>query len=593
MTLTLLPGERRALRDLGVITHVEVTVAYGMPDLHVAVLALDEQRHLRPSGVASPATPDLLGGAVTGAYAEGKARFAVHLTDLPEEVKRVVLVAGHDERPVAQAQALTVQLGGHVFEPLPLLTHEKAVVLLELYATTTGWRVAAVGQGHQGGWDDLLTAVAATPEQITAWSGQRLAMRQRDAFTEWEVQDASGAALLSLREAQPLDFRDAAPVTLSDDQKVQLGHALQGAVRMAGATLPSLLSASTYRLVLNPEMQKAIRGGAQMMNVDGGLTGFVRNAQTGRIMGAGHFRPDQLMRVTAVATVAFQVAAFVTAQYYLHAINQELKSIDRKLDGLQEFLDGQAMGRLLARLKSVQRNAKLLQQRPLDAEERTAALASVLELIHESESQVAQHELPMANLEDALRDSGTFKLEEARRSLKKHTRHMNTALFAAATNIRALEVGVQLGWAPDRVSLHEEDLRRSLQTLERATAVFAQALTHYDAQASARNAPGSETEFSVRGVVAGLFGRLMQGRRNKQDQQRAAFKDQPDGWVPTLTTHQHMLTQLQAQLGQFQTMRAGILREQQKPQTLILQLDHQGTVVQSYLEQERELDTVR
>lgn len=592
MPLNLRSGERRSLRDLGATSSVEVTVAYSLPDLHVAVLALDEQRNLLDAGMVSPATLDPLGSAVIGTFAGDQARFTVNLTDLPEAVRRLVLVVGHEERPVAHSQALAVHLCGHVFEPLPLLRQEKAVVLLELYATTTGWRVAAVGQGYQGGWNDLLTAFAARAHQITTWSDQRQTLRQGSVFTEWEVQDSTGVALLNLREAQPLDFRDAAPFSLSDDQKTQLGYALQGAVKMAGATLPSLLSASTYRLVLNPEMHKAVRSGAQMMTVDGGLTGFVRNAQTGRIMGTGNFRPDQAMRVTAVATVAFQVAAFVTAQYYLHSINQELKSIDRKLDGLQEFLEGQATGRLLARLKSVERNSKLLQQRPLDSEERTAALSSVLELIHEAESQIAQHELPMANLEDALKDSRTFSLDEAKRSLKKHARHMQTALFAAATNIRALEVGMQLGWAQDRVSLHEEDLQRSLQTLERATDVFARALTHYDAQARARNAPSSTEEFSVRSVVAGLFGRLMQGRRNKQDQQREAFKSQEDGWVPTLTTHRQMLTQLNAQLGQFQTMRADILREQQKPQTLILQLDNQGTVVNSYVEQERELEAV-
>ncbi len=204
VTLILQSGERRSLRDLGVTNSVDVTLYFLMSDLHVAVLALDDQRHLLATGVVSQVTPALLDGAVTGTFAEGQACFVVTVPELPREVRRLVLVAGHDERPVAQAQALTVHLGGHTFEPLPLLKQEQAVVLLELYATASGWRVAAIGHGYQGGWEELLKAFAASSDQITAWSDQRQTLQQRETFTEWEVRDASGAVLLSLREAQPL-----------------------------------------------------------------------------------------------------------------------------------------------------------------------------------------------------------------------------------------------------------------------------------------------------------------------------------------------------------------------------------------------------
>jgi len=579
MTRALQRGEKRFLTDFTANTTVTVEVAFVMPGLTISLAALDHQRQFQTPPVWLAAhQPQGATDALSGTFAPEQVTFQLRLNELPSSVTHLAFLAVHDTLPVAQAKQLRWTLSGAVFDPVFGLGTEKAVVLAELYRHPQGWRVAAVGQGYAGGWPELTASFGRPLGDL------ELLPPAPPEDPAWEVQNEQGDVLLHLREAQPLDLRDAQPLPLSAEQRQDLGFALQGAVKLAVGAAPALMHLQAYRLVLGPEMQQAMREGAKMMQVQGGLTGFVRDASTGKILGAGNFRPDQLARFANVATIGFQIAAFVTAQYYLHNINKELKSIDRKLDGLQEFLETQATGRLLARVKGVERSMRLMQLRTLDAEERAAAQGDVLGLIREAESQIAQHELPFAALEESLKKSDQFKLEDAKRVLETHSKHMNTALFAAWTNIKALQLAIHLGWAQDRLQLHQEDLTRSLETLERATDVFAQGLTNFDVQARARRIPVQERTFSVLGAVANLFGRLTEGRRRKEDEQRETFKVADQGWVPTLTVHRQTLVGLRAGLVALEQHRVEVVRRQQVPLALVAQVDSHGQVIQAFAE---------
>lgn len=93
------------------------------------------------------------------------AHFDVHLTRLPQQIQKLVFTASVDGSgtmgqitalsvDIAQngKSALALQLTGENFE------REKAVVGVELYRKDGIWRFAAIGQGFDGGLEDLLAS---------------------------------------------------------------------------------------------------------------------------------------------------------------------------------------------------------------------------------------------------------------------------------------------------------------------------------------------------------------------------------------------------------------------------------------------------
>ncbi|AZI44330.1 hypothetical protein EHF33_15700 [Deinococcus psychrotolerans] len=407
-----------------------------------------------------------------------------------------------------------------------------------------------------------------------------------------------GDPLIKLREAQSIDLLDCQPFALSAEQKQQLGNAIQGAARAAVSSAPALAAANTYRLVLSPEMHSALQKGVgEFMRVDGGLVGHVRNIETGKLIGAGHFKPLQLTRFAAVATIAFQVASMVTAQYYLHNINQNLKSINHKLDGLQEFLETQATGRIIALLKAVERNFKLLQARPLDVEERHATFEDIRHIIREAEGQMAQHSMPLQNLQAALETSTQFNLEAAKQSLVEHSKHMNTALFAARANLMALHVGLQAGWALDRLNLHRESLSEALSVLDAATTTFDRALKHVESRVETKKVVGDQPSFWVSlAMVTPVVSALLMGTRMVQEHQKKRTGQQRDQFVtertPALKLHREMIAQLRQDLEGLQEHAAKMQERSRQPVALVAHIDNSGVITQAYEVIDREKVTV-
>jgi hypothetical protein len=581
-------GERRPLSEFTAESTFSVGIAFVMPGLAVHVVGLDGQRRFQASSFVGPEAPaSSADGALSAEFTPEQVTVELQLDALAPTVTRLVVVVSHETHPIATAQHLCWSLKGATFTPLAELKGEKTVVLAELYRHTQGWRVAAVGQGYAGGWSAWLASIGAAADELrpTPVPAELTVPPLAPGEAAWELQSDQGEQLLHLREVQPLDLRDARPLSLSSTQRKDLGNALQGAIKLAVTAAPALMNVNAYRLVLSPQMQHAMREGASLMRVQDGVVGYVRHAKTGQIMGAGHFKPDQLARFANVATIGFQIAAMVTAQYYLHSINKELKSMDQKLDGLQEFLETQATGRLVARMKAVERGMRLLQQRSLDPEERAATQGDVLGLIREAEGQMAQHELPLANLEKALEKGDKFSLEQAKQVLDRHSKHMNTALFAAWTNIQALQLALHLGWAPDRLQLHQDDLSLSLKKLERATNVFEQGLVNFDLQARARGVAVPKEGFSVRSAVAGLLSQLTAGKRKKADEKRETLKNADQGWVPTITVHRRTLAGLREGVAALEQHKVEVERRQQQPLVLVAQLDAQGQLMQTYVDE--------
>ena len=401
---------------------------------------------------------------------------------------------------------------------------------------------------------------------------------------EFRIQDGD-ETLLHLNEAQPIDFMDARPLHLDADQMKSLGRLLQSSVRplLEGG---QMIGNNTYRIALSPELRTAVRDGVGTFRLlDGELTGTVISKETGRILGHGQLKPAQLAQFANVTMVLWQVAAVVTAQHFLAEINQELKGINRKLDNVQEFLETQAAGRILAHLKALQRGTQLLQLRTLDAEERFALQQDILGLVREAEGQIAQHALPFAPLREALEAAKDFKPQEVQQAVQKYARHINTALFAARAYVTALSVAAHAGWATDRLLIHRDSVEELLNFLTETVDEFEKGIDSLEERGQKRDPrwsvdTGATGLLNAAGGLVGMIGysvvNIRKGQRERQREEVMNAKR------PLIEFQRVALTELRVILGAVQEQSQAVARLGQASLTLLAQIDVDGNVQKTF-----------
>ncbi|MBZ9751161.1 TerD family protein [Deinococcus sp. HMF7604] len=165
MANSLQRGQRLPLISLTTEQSVFLNVQLpGMTDADISLFGLDEQRHLsddryfvfynQPSSPEKSLTLDLQ-----------RALVRIDFSRLPLGIHRLLLVATSDHQNFSALGDGLVRLGdaagvradfavkGNMFQA------ERAVMLLELYRHQGQWRVAAVGQGFNGGLQALLESL--------------------------------------------------------------------------------------------------------------------------------------------------------------------------------------------------------------------------------------------------------------------------------------------------------------------------------------------------------------------------------------------------------------------------------------------------
>ncbi|MBU6395045.1 MAG: TerD family protein [Sphingomonadales bacterium] len=147
-------GEKRALSDLGIGTACAVKIDFGLDGIDLAAFGLNADKKIGDdryvvlfSNLNSPE-----GAIRLNAYSD-TATFNLELDRLPASIDRIVLTATHDSQPVANSRPLVVNIDGGkaIFDVAQYLSSEKAVMLVELYRHSSGWRLGAVGAGFNGG----------------------------------------------------------------------------------------------------------------------------------------------------------------------------------------------------------------------------------------------------------------------------------------------------------------------------------------------------------------------------------------------------------------------------------------------------------
>ena len=157
-------GEKRGLSDLGIGSSCTVKIDFGLDGIDIAAFGLNADKKIGNdayvvlfSNLSSPE------GAIKLSAGPGTATFNLELDRLPASIDRIVLTATHDTQPVANSRPFVVTVDGTkaIFDVAQHLTTEKAVMLVEFYRHSSGWKLGTIGAGFNGGLAALVDISAA------------------------------------------------------------------------------------------------------------------------------------------------------------------------------------------------------------------------------------------------------------------------------------------------------------------------------------------------------------------------------------------------------------------------------------------------
>ena len=157
--MQLQKGEKRGLSDLGIGAKCEVAVSFGMAGVDVAAFGLDAAKKIGDDRYvvlfSNPRTPE---GGISLNTSSDKAIFSLDLDALPTSIDRIVFTATHDSRPIGESRPLTVTIDGGkaVFPVADHLSAEKAVMMIEMYRHSSGWKLGTIAAGFAGGLASLI-----------------------------------------------------------------------------------------------------------------------------------------------------------------------------------------------------------------------------------------------------------------------------------------------------------------------------------------------------------------------------------------------------------------------------------------------------
>ncbi|PJI54071.1 hypothetical protein CTI14_20010 [Methylobacterium radiotolerans] len=123
-----------------------------------------------------------------------------------------------------------------------------------------------------------------------------------------QLENETGEPLIELRAAEPLDLRQGRKVILPADLAQKFKDVVQGTVSVAAGLMPTLTQGGTYRLVMTPQMQQALREGqTEFIKTSGNrFRAVLRNADGKEFAGLPELEPAALLSLSNVVTVAFR-----------------------------------------------------------------------------------------------------------------------------------------------------------------------------------------------------------------------------------------------------------------------------------------------
>lgn len=158
--MQLQKGEKRALADLGIGARCTVKVDFGLDEVDIAAFGLDAARKISDDRYvilfSNTRSPE---GAIEMRPTSDTAAFNIDLDALPDSIDRIVFTATHDSLPISDARPLFVSVDGNKasFDVAGNLSNEKAVMMVEFYRHSGGWKLGTIAAGFTGGLAALIT----------------------------------------------------------------------------------------------------------------------------------------------------------------------------------------------------------------------------------------------------------------------------------------------------------------------------------------------------------------------------------------------------------------------------------------------------
>ncbi len=171
--------------------------------------------------------------------------------------------------------------------------------------------------------------------------------------------DAPLAEVTPYTIALPSELR---PVQLDSSVGTAIGAMLHSLPGVVGASMQA--SSTTYLLTFAPTVAAQLQGGtATLMHaLNGGARAIAVDATSGRMIGTGTLVAAQGLSSAATAIMLWQTLALATAQHYLHAMQQQLRTIHEAVQSIQDLLLAKEQARLIGHERYLQRTVDMVKR---------------------------------------------------------------------------------------------------------------------------------------------------------------------------------------------------------------------------------------
>lgn len=232
----------------------------------------------------------------------------------------------------------------------------------------------------------------------------------------------------------------------SEQQKRLLSQLVDVAVRTAVTSGQYLVNGDTVKLVIKPELQAALKAGTARYSTRSGTYAanvLHKSAEHGKgIAGNVRFEPAQAAKLANVAGAAWQVAAVVTAQHYMHEIDSKLSALNDGVRSISEFLNNQQNAALAAAQDTLRRDVQVYLADPTSEEDRhhlTDSIHKVFELAQENCFLRAK------NMQGLIRNLETANKDETWTRAEPEAQAFLFALTVGAEALAACRIAGQSG----------------------------------------------------------------------------------------------------------------------------------------------------
>ncbi|AZI43430.1 hypothetical protein EHF33_12300 [Deinococcus psychrotolerans] len=387
--------------------------------------------------------------------------------------------------------------------------------------------------------------------------------------------DDSDLTLVEIEAVEPDSIALRQPLKTGAEHRAVLGQLLQLGMQGAVATQHAWKGGELYRMVVSPEMQKALNEGAvELVKSGKGLSGNIVNKQTREMAGRARFKPADAAKLANVATIAWQAAAMITAQHYLDEIDGKLEKITGQLSNIADFLEDKERAQLLSALQALKRGRQLLSAGHLQEHDLRVIEEDARQAFQIGEAQI-EHRL--LTIERMLQQAPAWDQAAQAKTLEQFGQQTQVLALALNTLAQAFAVGTAAGWSEGLANGYRSSAERTMERIQNSLSqIQALPLSPPAKLEVDRQRPVPWLLRGPQQVISGV-GYQVETRFKQQRDRRQSLNEQ------ALKQHVHPSLEQINELGEVLSHASRVaLPDTATPLVLLARLDEQGQVVEVF-----------